>query len=103
MSEGSSCRRGILGCEHAAHHGAVVFLFRQHGGGVSVSGWEGLKGEGVEERFWRSVDGMVQKIRVSRESPAIGPRIALNIIAAAMTRVQLTHKHTSGMSIEFER
>ena len=46
---------------------------------------------------------MVEKARVARESQAMRPRIALNIIAAAMTRIQLTQKHISGMSIEYER
>ena len=46
---------------------------------------------------------MVEKVRVARESQAMEPGIALNIIAAAMTRVQLAQKHTSGMSIEYER
>ena len=46
---------------------------------------------------------MVEKARVARESQAMGLGIALNIIAAAMARLQLTQKQTSGMSIEYDR
>ena len=66
---------------------------------------ETVEAEGADEfdGRWGSFDGMVEKARVARESPAMARRIALNIIVVAMTRVQWTQMHTSGMYIEYER
>ena len=46
-----------------------------------------------------SVDGMVEKARVARESQAMGRRIARSLMDTAVTRIQLTHKYTIELAL----